>query len=135
MVEFDETKKPLYTLRVDALKTIPEMQEYLDIIGEILSRKERFVLIIHHYTMDDGAKSPGMLRDNETRQLGQSWMKEHRPQMSEFCAGVGMVSPSTGFLAKFTPMAGMMIRKRMGAPGALFKTEEEAEEWLRKKLN
>jgi hypothetical protein len=62
------------------------------------------------------------------------WIKQNKSHLEDCCAGVAMVTSSSGLLKLYRPLAKKLISKTFGCPGDMFTMESEAIAWLHEQM-
>ncbi|MEM7125972.1 MAG: hypothetical protein AAF702_06580 [Chloroflexota bacterium] len=137
MVEIDITQWPTVYVEMNEIKTLPEMQEYVEKMNELLDYAEqqadKYGVIYLYQGAEQDPKS--FKREKEAQKLNNQWLKENKARVGEHCVAIAMVTPFKGMMKLMRPIARMSMKRMMGAPGDMFFNKEEAEKWMAEKLN
>ncbi|MDR9796322.1 hypothetical protein Q4O60_07340 [Aeribacillus pallidus] len=124
-IKIDETGWPIVTISMGEEYTSEMLHQYTAYWENWLSRKTAFgVLIIQ--TSDKKAKP-----SKEVTQAYLQWCKQNRSSIAKYCIGIATVVPTDHLLVLYKPVAALSTRKTYGCPGNVFKSEEEAVNWLK----
>jgi ATP-binding cassette subfamily B protein len=135
MLIIDDSRWPIVSAHFQDTETPEEMAQFYDRFEKWLTRQEKFCLILRR---DDAeaAEERGK-RSPEVKQMkkdGIAWMKAHKLQTSQYCAGIAMVPDSAKLVSLWGPIVGKVVQNMYGCPGRIFSSEAEAEQWAASQL-
>lgn len=122
MFQSNEQEWPLVSLRNEGETSLEDMQHYIATWERWLERKEPFGVLLNQ-------QGEVQKISKEVAALSNNWHKEHKEQIAQYCVGMAMITNSSRLLFLYKPIAGQMVQKRMGCPGKVFTTEDEAKVW------
>lgn len=135
MVTIDDSRWPLVSVRIQGVSTLAEMTRFYSCFEKWLAKQERFVLVLQRDDTEvadaQGTRSP------EAKQIlkeGIAWTKAHKPEISQYCAGVAMVPGSTKLLAIRGPMMAKIMQNMYGCPVKVLGSLDEAKTWAMEQL-
>ncbi|MBE7385549.1 MAG: ABC transporter ATP-binding protein [Leptolyngbya sp. SIO1E4] len=135
MVTIDDSRWPLVSVRFRGMGTPAEMTRFYSRFEEWLAKQERFALVLQRDDAEaaeaQGKRSPVA---KQMRKEGIAWTKAHKPEISQYCAGVAMVPDSTKLLAVWGPIVAKVTRNMYGCPGKVFGSLDEAKGWAAEQL-
>ncbi|MGD1943065.1 MAG: ABC transporter ATP-binding protein [Leptolyngbyaceae cyanobacterium] len=135
MVTIDDSRWPLVSVRFQGMGTPDEMTRFYRRFEAWLAKRERFALV---FQRDDAeaAEEQGKRSSvaKQMRKEGIAWTKLHKPEISQYCAGVAMVPDSTKLIALWGPMVATVTRNMYGCPGKVFGSLDEAKGWAVEQL-
>ncbi|MEO0644547.1 MAG: ABC transporter ATP-binding protein [Cyanobacteria bacterium J06650_10] len=131
----DDSRWPLVLVQFQGNGTPAEMSQFYRHFEDWLARKETFALVMQR---DDAeaAEAAGK-RSPEVKQMrkdGIAWTKAHKPEISQYCAGVAMVPDSAKLVKLWGPMVAKVTQHMYGCPGKVFGSVESAEVWAMQQL-
>ncbi|MEM6432834.1 MAG: ABC transporter ATP-binding protein [Cyanobacteria bacterium P01_D01_bin.115] len=135
MVTIDDSRWPLVSVRFQGMGTPDEMTRFYHRFEAWLAKREQFALVLQRddaeAAEEQGKRSPVA---KQMRKEGIAWTKLHKPEISQYCAGVAMVPDSTKLLALWGPMVATVTRNMYGCPGKVFGSLDEAKGWAAEQL-
>ncbi|MEM1280078.1 MAG: ABC transporter ATP-binding protein [Cyanobacteria bacterium P01_H01_bin.152] len=135
MVTIDDSRWPLVSVRFQGMGTPDEMTRFYSRFEEWLMKQERFALVLQRDDAEaaeaQGKRSPVA---KQMRKEGIAWTKVHKPEISQYCAGVAMVPDSTKLIALWGPMVATVTQNMYGCPGKVFGSLDEARDWAAAQL-
>ncbi|NJL38929.1 MAG: ABC transporter ATP-binding protein [Leptolyngbyaceae cyanobacterium RM2_2_4] len=135
MLTIDESRWPFVSAHFQGTDSPEEMARFYARFEEWLARQEQFCLILQRDDAEAaearGKRSPQV---KQMRKDGIAWMKAHKPQTSQYCAGIAMVPDSAKLVAVWGAIVGKMVQNMYGCPGRVFGSTEEAEQWAAEQL-
>ncbi|MEM1255034.1 MAG: ABC transporter ATP-binding protein [Cyanobacteria bacterium P01_H01_bin.21] len=135
MVTIDDSRWPLVSARFQGAGTPTEMAQFYTKFEAWLAKQEKFALVLQRddaeAAEEQGKSSPEV---KQMRKDGIAWTKTHKPQISQYCAGVAMVPDSAKLLKLWGPMVATVTRTLYGCPGKVFSSMDEAEGWAIEQL-
>ena len=136
MVTIDDSRWPLVSVRFQGMGTPDEMTRFYRRFEAWLAKRERFALVLQRddaeAAEEQGKRSPVA---KQMRKEGIAWTKLHKPEISQYCAGVAMVPDSTKLIALWGPMVATVTRNMYGCPGKVFGSLDEAKGWAAEQLD
>lgn len=111
---------------VGAAVTMDDMQKLAAALEQRLTNRETFGLIM--------ARNGEHKKNPEVTKWWNGWLKQNKPLLKTYCAGVALVTNSEGLLALYKPLVKMMIAKMFGCAGDMFAADSEAIAWLHDRL-
>ena len=135
MVTIDDSRWPLVSVRFQGMGTPDEMTRFYRRFEAWLAKREQFALVLQRddaeAAEEQGKRSPVA---KQMRKEGIAWTKLHKPEISQYCAGVAMVPDSTKLLALWGPMVATVTQNMYGCPGRVFGSLDEARGWAAEQL-
>ncbi|MEM9804846.1 MAG: ABC transporter ATP-binding protein [Cyanobacteria bacterium P01_D01_bin.56] len=135
MVTIDDSRWPMVSARFKGTGTPTDMAQFYNKFEAWLAKQEKFALVIQR---DDAeAAEEQSKRSPEVKQMrkeGIAWTKAHKPQISQYCAGMAMVPDSAKLIKLWGPMVATVTRTMYGCPGKVFGSMDEAEGWAAERL-
>ena len=135
MVTIDDSRWPLVSARFQGAGTPTEMAQFYTKFEAWLAKQEKFALVLQRddaeAAEEQGKRSPEV---KQMRKDGIAWTKAHKPEISQYCAGVAMVPDSAKLLKLWGPMVATVTRTLYGCPGKVFGSMDEAEGWAAEQL-
>ncbi|MEM9980646.1 MAG: ABC transporter ATP-binding protein, partial [Cyanobacteria bacterium P01_D01_bin.2] len=135
MVTIDDSRWPVVSVRFQGMGTPDEMTRFYKRFEEWLAKQEQFALVLQRDDAEaaeaQGKRSPVA---KQMRKEGMAWTKAHKPEISQYCAGVAMVPDSTKLLAVWGPMVAKVTQNMYGCPGKVFSSLDEAKVWAAEQL-
>ena len=135
MVTIDDSRWPLVSARFQGAGTPTEMAQFYTKFEAWLAKQEKFSLVLQRddaeAAEEQGKRSPEV---KQMRKDGIAWTKAHKPEISQYCAGVAMVPDSAKLLKLWGPMVATVTRTLYGCPGKVFGSMDEAEGWAAEQL-
>ena len=135
MVTIDDSRWPLVSARFQGAGTPTEMAQFYARFEAWLAKQEKFALVLQRddaeAAEEQGKRSPEV---KQMRKDGIAWTKAHKPEISQYCAGVAMVPDSAKLLKLWGPMVATVTRTLYGCPGKVFGSMDEAEGWAAEQL-
>jgi hypothetical protein len=130
MYIFDEKDFPIVNLTSRGQATLEDAEYYVESMNRLLARQERFGLLMYDESGEDNN------RDNRVANYTVKWMKEARPQIGLYCAGIAAVTANEDYRAKYGPMMEERGEQIYGCPAKIFAAsdEEAARQWLQVRL-
>ena len=136
MVTIDDSRWPLVSVRFQGMGTPDEMTRFYRRFEAWLAKRERFALVLQRddaeAAEEQGKRSPVA---KQMRKEGIAWTKLHKPEISQYCAGVAMVPDSPKLLALWGPMVATVTQNMYGCPGRVFGSLDEAKNWAAERLD
>ena len=136
MVTIDDSRWPLVSARFQGAGTPTEMAQFYTKFEAWLAKQEKFALVLQRddaeAAEEQGKHSPEV---KQMRKDGIAWTKAHKPEISQYCAGVAMVPDSAKLLKLWGPMVATVTRTLYGCPGKVFGSMDEAEGWAAEQLS
>ncbi|MEM9215826.1 MAG: ABC transporter ATP-binding protein, partial [Cyanobacteria bacterium P01_F01_bin.150] len=136
MVSIDDSRWPIVSARFEGAGTMTEMNQFYTRFETWLAKQEPFALVVQRNNAEEaekqGKRSP---EAKQMRQAGMDWIKAHKPQISQYCAGVAMVPDSAKLVKVWGPMVGAAAKTMYGCPGKVFGSTEEAKVWATERLD
>lgn len=137
MVKVDTSEWPVVLMAVDGLTTLAAMQEYIDEMEKLLAHSQQqdqqFGLIYLSDMNDEDFRSHR--REKEAQKLSKTWLKANKGYIGEQCLGIAMVTQASGMMKIMKPIAKRTMKHTMGAPGDIFFTLEEAQNWMQGQMS
>ncbi|MEL6325462.1 MAG: ABC transporter ATP-binding protein [Cyanobacteria bacterium J06626_23] len=135
MVNIDDSRWPLVSVRFQGMGTPAEMARFYGHFEEWLAKQEQFALVMHRDEAEAaetrGKRSPVA---KQMRKDGIAWTKAHKPQISQYCAGVAMVPDSAKLIKLWGPVVAQVTQNLYGCPGKVFGSSDEARGWAAARL-
>ncbi|MEM8641050.1 MAG: ABC transporter ATP-binding protein [Cyanobacteria bacterium P01_G01_bin.54] len=135
MLTIDDSRWPIVSAHFQGMASSEEMAQFYARSEDWLARQERFCLIVQRDDAEDaeeeGKRSPAV---KQMRKEGMAWLKAHKPQNSQYCAGVAMVPDSAKLVMLWGPIVGRMVQNMYGCPGRVFRSQTEAAAWAAQQL-
>ncbi|MEM9903704.1 MAG: ABC transporter ATP-binding protein [Cyanobacteria bacterium P01_D01_bin.44] len=135
MVTIDDSRWPIVSARFQSIDTPEEMAKFYSKFETWLAKKEKFALV---FQRDDAEaaeeKSKRSPIAKQIRKEGIAWTRAHKPQISEYCAGVAMVPDSAKLIKLWGPMVAKVTQTMYGCPGKVFGSLDEAKVWAAEQL-
>ncbi|MEM9818404.1 MAG: ABC transporter ATP-binding protein, partial [Cyanobacteria bacterium P01_D01_bin.6] len=135
MVTIDDSRWPLVSVRIQGMGTPDEMTCFYNHFEEWLAKRERFALVLQRKDAEAaeqaGKRSPVA---KQMRKEGIAWTKVHKPEISQYCAGVAMVPDSAKLIKLWGPMVAKVTQNMYGCPGKVFSSLDEAKDWAAEQL-
>lgn len=135
MVSIDDSRWPLVCAHFQGTGTSAEMAQFYARFEEWLAKQEPFALVLQRddaeAAEEQGKRSPEV---KQMRKEGIAWTKAHKPQISEYCAGVAMVPDSAKLIKLWGPIVGKITQNMYGCPGQVFGSLDEAKGWAAAQL-
>lgn len=123
---FKEHAEPILVFQINEKITRNDLQSYITTWEHWLARKEPFGVLIVRY--DDASQA-----DLEIIKMGHQWHRSHKSHISQYCAGIAVVTIATRQLEPGASTTRAM-RIWLGCPGQICATETEARAWLASRL-
>lgn len=70
----------------------------------------------------------------QMRRDGITWTKQHKPEISQYCAGIAVVPDSNKLGLLWAPIVARVTRSLYGCPGKVFSSLDEAKDWVAEQL-
>ena len=135
MVTIDDSRWPLVSARFQGNGAPEDMSRFYSCFEEWLAKQERFALVLQRddaeAAAEQGKRSPEV---KQMRKQGIAWTKAHKPQISQYCAGMAMVPDSAKLIALWGPIVGKVTQNMYGCPGKVFGSMDEAKAWAAEQL-
>jgi ATP-binding cassette subfamily B protein len=133
MLTIDDSRWPLVFIHFQGTDTHETMEQFYNCFEGWLARQERFSLVIRRSDAE-AAESNRSPAAKELRKLGIAWTKVHKPQISQYCAGVALLADSAKLIALWSPIVAKVTQNMYGCPGRVFGSPLEAEQWAASQL-
>lgn len=137
MVKIDRSQWPIVYIEVDALTTLGDMEEYNAEMDELLDyaeqQPEKYGIVYLYQGTEEGHKS--FKREKDAQKLSNQWLKANKSRIGERCVAIAMVTQAKGLMKMMWPIARMSMKRMMGAPGDMFFTKEEADQWMTERMS
>ncbi|MEO1591896.1 MAG: ABC transporter ATP-binding protein, partial [Cyanobacteria bacterium J06632_22] len=134
MVTIDDSRWPLVSAAFQGLDTPAEMERFYQAFETWLATEERFSLIVQRHDAEAAEQQGKSPAAKQMRKAGIAWTKAHKPQISQYCAGVAMVPDSAKLIALWGPMVAKVTQTMYGCPGKVFSSTEAATVWAAERL-
>lgn len=131
MLTINDKTWPIVYVNFDGVRTLEDVQEYLQNFENWLSREEKFSLIINQTNAELAHSNDS----KEAHTIEIQWVNENKPRIAQYCSNVAMVIDSSEMLAKMQPMAPKVIKQMFGCLGQAFGSIQEAEDWIKQQKN
>ncbi|MEM9486532.1 MAG: ABC transporter ATP-binding protein, partial [Cyanobacteria bacterium P01_F01_bin.116] len=135
MVTIDDSRWPMVSAQFQGTGTPADMAQFYNKFEAWLAKQEKFALVIQRddaeAAEEQGKRSPEV---KQMRKDGIAWTKAHKPQISQYCAGMAMVPDSAKLIKLWGPMVATVTRTMYGCPGKVFGSMDEAEGWAAERL-
>lgn len=135
MLTIDDSRWPIVSAHLQGSDSPAEMTQFYAQFETWLARQEQFFLILQRDNAEAanerGKRSP---EDKQMRKDGITWMKAHKPQISQYCAGIAVVPDSTKLVTLWGPIASKVIQNLYGCSGRVFSSLADAEAWAADQL-
>ncbi|MEO1350910.1 MAG: ABC transporter ATP-binding protein [Cyanobacteria bacterium J06635_15] len=135
MVTIDDSRWPLVSAHFQGMGTPEEMNRFYRCFEAWLAKRERFALVLQRDNAEaaeaQGKRSPVA---KQMRKDGIAWTKAHKPDISQYCAGVAMVPDSVKLIKLWGPMVAKVTQNMYGCPGKVFGSVDEAKTWAADQL-
>ena len=136
MVTIDESRWPLVSARFQGAGTPEEMDRFYTRFEAWLAKQERFALVLQRDNAEAAEEqSKGSPEVKQMRKDGIAWTKAHKPEVSQYCAGVAIVPDSAKLLKLWGPMVAKVTQNMYGCPGKVFASVDEAKTWASDRLD
>ncbi|MEM6453146.1 MAG: ABC transporter ATP-binding protein [Cyanobacteria bacterium P01_D01_bin.105] len=131
----DDSRWPLVRAHFQGNGTPAEMARFYRCFEGWLARKETFALVMQRDNAEAAeAAGKGSPEAKHMRKDGIAWTKAHKPEISQYCAGVAIVPDSAKLVKLWGPMVAKVTQHMYGCPGKVFGSVESAERWATQKL-
>jgi hypothetical protein len=129
MYRLDSSQFPVLVLSVeDSPLTIETMQQLEQSLLAAFDRKTPFT-ILALTTAETETKAP-----KEVTRYSNDMFRRMKPLFAQWCAGYAGVMRAGKLFKLYKPVAGKVVRNRIGCDGDFFEREDEARAWLDQKL-
>ncbi|NEP61681.1 MAG: ABC transporter ATP-binding protein [Symploca sp. SIO2G7] len=135
MLTIDDSRWPIVSAHSQGIDAPEEMTQFYARFEAWLARQERFCVILRRddaeAAEERGKRSP---EAKQMRKEGIAWIKAHKPQTSQYCAGIAIVPDSAKLVTVWGPIASKVMQKMYGCPGGTFGSLADAEAWAAEQL-
>jgi hypothetical protein len=129
MYRLDDSLFPIMVQSMDDVPLSVEMMERFDRQLVAAFERETPFAILALITSETDIKP-----QKEVTRYSNAMFKRLKPLFSRWCVGYAYVTQVTKWLKLYKPIAGTVIRNRMGCDGAVFEHEQDARAWLNEQL-
>jgi hypothetical protein len=131
MLTIHEEDYPIVTVHFEGTTTLEDTKTYLSRFETWLLRVQPFGIIVHQTNSEDA--EPNQVK--EVHQFTAQWAKQHKPQISQYCAGIAMTFDSAVIVAARQGQAPKLIETLFGCSGQVFEARTDAHNWLQQQIN
>ncbi|GEM_PF-4754774 len=131
MLTINDKTWPIVYVNFDGVRTLEDVQEYLQNFENWLSREEQFSLIINQ----TNAELADSNSSKEVKKIEMQWINENKPRIAKYCSHIAMVVDWDEMLNKMQPMAPKVVEQMFGCSGQAFGSIQEAEDWIEEQKN
>jgi hypothetical protein len=129
MYQLDASRFPIVFQTVDAQPlTVATIAHVEHSLTALFARQQAFG-ILAFIGDENNAKA-----EKAVTKASNDMFKRLKPQFTHWCVGYAGVTQSSKWLALYRPIADLAMRNRIGCPGAVFESAQQAEAWLQGKL-
>jgi hypothetical protein len=123
MIRFDESGWPVLVVHFEGHVTDEQFLEYLEHLNEVLGRRTRYAIVLDATNAE--------VTSLKHQRMQANWMRVHRSELAELCAGTAVVFTSSVFRLV---LSGVFALQPPPMPYAVCESLGEGLAWAAKQL-